>query len=157
MTDEYRSAIKTKRGRHGGGTWVHPYMAMDFLIWAEPRLKMEMYRILFEDHPNIVVELLEWSQHYPKNEKDMSGYIYLIQEGDTSKFKVGFTIDLVQRIESHKISNCNKLKYVAYKYVDNAKEVESQIKNEIFKFNISGEWYKLGDKEILPLLKKYFM
>lgn len=156
MVDTFKPAIKTKRGRYGRGKWVHPYVALDFLQWAEPRVKIEIYRRLIESNPNIIIELMKWSQSLPKNEKDLGGYIYLIQEGASFKYKVGTTKDLDGRISAHKTSNCNDLNYVAYKYVDNAIMIESNIKKEFNKYKISGEWFKLDDTSLKLLIVKYF-
>lgn len=156
MANSFRPMVKTKRGRHGGGTYVHPYIALDFLQWLEPRVKIEIYKRLFEANPNVVIELMEWTQSLPKNEKDLGGYIYLIQEGKSSKYKVGMTKNLDNRITTHKVSNCNNLNYVAYKYVDDALSIETKIKEEFNKYKISGEWFKFEDLQLKVLITKYF-
>jgi hypothetical protein len=33
------SVIETKRGKNGG-TWVHPYLFLDFAMWLNPRFKL---------------------------------------------------------------------------------------------------------------------
>lgn len=46
--------IKTKRGRHGGGTWTHVYILLDAASRMDADFKVKMFDILVEQR------LLEW-------------------------------------------------------------------------------------------------
>jgi len=37
-------AIKTKRGRYGGGTYAHKYVAMKFAMWLSPEFELEVIK-----------------------------------------------------------------------------------------------------------------
>ena len=37
-------ALKTKRGRHGGGTYAHKYVAMKFAMWLSPEFELEVIK-----------------------------------------------------------------------------------------------------------------
>lgn len=43
------SVVKTSRGRVNGGTWMHPYLFIDFAMWLSPELKLQCMKWL-SDH-----------------------------------------------------------------------------------------------------------
>lgn len=40
----FQPAVRTKRGRHGGGTYAHKYVAMEFAMWLSPEFKLEVMK-----------------------------------------------------------------------------------------------------------------
>lgn len=40
----FQPAIRSKRGRHGGGTYAHKYVAMEFAMWLSPEFKLEVMK-----------------------------------------------------------------------------------------------------------------
>lgn len=43
-TQKFKPAIKTKRGRHNGGTYAHKYVAMKFAMWLSPEFELEVIK-----------------------------------------------------------------------------------------------------------------
>jgi hypothetical protein len=42
LEETMKALIVTKRGRHGGGTWIHPKLAITFARWLSPELAVWM-------------------------------------------------------------------------------------------------------------------
>lgn len=55
------SLLKTKAGRHGGGTWFHPKLAVAFARWLDVRFAiwcdMQIEKILHSQTPNVLKSL----------------------------------------------------------------------------------------------------
>jgi hypothetical protein len=43
-TQRFKPAIKTKRGRHGGGSYAHKLVAMKFAMWLSPEFELEVIK-----------------------------------------------------------------------------------------------------------------
>ena len=43
-TSDFSPIIITKRGRYGGGTYAHRYIAMEFAMWLSPEFKLEVIK-----------------------------------------------------------------------------------------------------------------
>jgi Meiotically up-regulated gene 113 len=70
-----------------------------------------------------------------------TGFIYFLQVGDTSIYKVGRTVDLQKRIESLQTGNHEKLKLNFCIYCLNVEVLEVLIHKELQTVNIRGEFF----------------
>jgi hypothetical protein len=60
--------IKTKRGANGG-TWLHPYLAIDLALHISPKFKVEVYGWLYD-------ELLKYRNFSGDSYKKMAGALW---------------------------------------------------------------------------------
>lgn len=42
------SAYLTSRGKHSGGTWMHPLMFIDFAMWINPAFKVKVLKFVYD-------------------------------------------------------------------------------------------------------------
>lgn len=68
MKNQYGEVIITKRGAKGS-TWVHPYICIDLALSIDPKLKIEVYKWLFD-------ELLKYRNQSGDSYKKMCGFLY---------------------------------------------------------------------------------
>lgn len=153
---DFKKAIKTKRGKYGGGTYAHPTLALDFLLWCDPRLKPYLYLKIQDQIPELIKYLVEISQTLPPLDNKRAGYLYLIQNEESDKFKIGVTANLDERLKSLQTANPNKLNYILYKFYENAYEIEREAHLYLESNKISGEWFILTDEELKRVCNFYF-
>lgn len=48
MKNQFGEVIITKKGREGS-TWLHPYICIDLALSIDPKLKIEVYKWLFDE------------------------------------------------------------------------------------------------------------
>ena len=46
-TKERNSVVIQKRGKNGG-TWMHPYLFIDFAMWINPKFKLDVIRFVYD-------------------------------------------------------------------------------------------------------------
>lgn len=68
LEKEFGKVIIAKRGQHGG-TWVHPYLAIDLALAISPTLKIEVYKWLHD-------ELLKYRNFSGNSYKKMAGALW---------------------------------------------------------------------------------
>lgn len=71
-----QKVIISGRGR-GHHTWVHPYIFIDLALWINPKLKIEVYKWLF-DH------LIEYRNRSGDSYKKMSGALFMTISNKTN-------------------------------------------------------------------------
>lgn len=49
------SIMTTKRGKHGG-TWMHPYLFIDFAMWLSPEFKVKVVRWVYDNLISLRIE-----------------------------------------------------------------------------------------------------
>jgi hypothetical protein len=69
MEAQFGNVIETKRG-YNGATWMHPYICIDLALSIEPKLKVEVYKWLYD-------ELLKHRNNSGDSYKKMYGGLYL--------------------------------------------------------------------------------
>ena len=69
MAKEYGKVIETKKGVNGG-TWLHPFIAIDLALAIDPKLKIEVYKWLYD-------ELLKYRNNSGDSYKKMSGALFV--------------------------------------------------------------------------------
>ena len=68
LEGQFGTVIKSRRGKHGG-TWMHPYLFIDLALAISPKLKIEVYRWLYD-------ELLKYRNDSGDSYKRMAGAIW---------------------------------------------------------------------------------
>lgn len=74
MKAQFGEVVVTKKGRDGS-TWLHPYICIDLALSIDPKLKIEVYKWLFD-------ELLKFRNESGDSYKKMCGFLF---ENCTSK------------------------------------------------------------------------
>lgn len=41
--------FKTGRGKYSGGTWMHPYLFIDFAMWLNPTFKLQVIKFVYDE------------------------------------------------------------------------------------------------------------
>lgn len=41
--------FKIGRGKHSGGTWMHPYLFIDFAMWLNPTFKLQVIKFVYDE------------------------------------------------------------------------------------------------------------
>ena len=81
------------------------------------------------------------------NNKDLTGYIYLVKDNDV--IKIGKTRDCyLKRINTLKTANIN-IKIISVFYIDNYSALEKDLHNMYNDKRVGGEWFKLTQQDII--------
>jgi len=83
LEKEFDNVQITKRGANGG-SWLHPYLAIDLALAISPKLKIEVYKWLYD-------ELLKYRNNSGDSYKKMAGALYENSK-NKSKFHRGMSI-----------------------------------------------------------------
>lgn len=81
MKTQFGEVVVTKKGRDGS-TWLHPYICIDLALSIDPKLKIEVYKWLFD-------ELLKFRNDSGDSYKKMCGFLF-----DNCKSKTTFHRDI---------------------------------------------------------------
>lgn len=68
MKAQFGEVVVTKKGRDGS-TWLHPYICIDLALSIDPKLKIEVYKWLFD-------ELLKFRNESADSYKKMCGFLF---------------------------------------------------------------------------------
>jgi hypothetical protein len=150
-------AIISKRGRYGG-TYVHPLLAVDFMLWRDPRaeLKLMVYEAALKTDPDLIKHLIEKSEELGPVEDCKKSYLYLIRDGNSNHYKIGISEYPKDRLKCLQIGNKTELKLIACCVHDNARKTEESIHNMLKEFKINGEWFELNEDMIVYILREYY-
>ena len=77
--------------------------------------------------------------------------VYFIKEGDDDIFKVGYTGNLIERLETLQVGNSRNLSVYKTIICNSASFYEKFIHHKIQKYHIKGEWYRLS-KDLIDSL-----
>jgi hypothetical protein len=86
----------------------------------------------------------QWGSNvFPPLENVDECTVYFLREYGTSRVKVGFTNNLLHRTRTHQCGNAGML-IVEYKHkTKHYRTLEKNIKNDLARFRIRGEWFNL--------------
>jgi len=97
--------------------------------------------------------------HSPNQSYCPAGFVYIIQSGRDSYYKVGFSAANPQRrLASMQVSTPEELTLVYYIESDRAATIEKLIHSMLRNNHIRGEWFNLDDRDLAWLktkLKKF--
>lgn len=83
----------------------------------------------------------------------MSGYVYIVKNGNNN-YKIGYTnSDIDKRIDSLKTSSDSRIELVFYFVSDDPAALEKKLHNEFSKRRIKGEWFHLYEHDIIKISK----
>ena len=77
------------------------------------------------------------------NSKNEFGYIYIVRIGTSNKCKIGFSNNIIKRVNSFKTTLGNNLVLDGFIYCENYSSVEKNIHLKLSQNKIHGEWFKL--------------
>lgn len=83
------------------------------------------------------------SEIHSTNTKEGFGYIYIVRVGKTKKCKIGFSTNIIKRINSFKTTLGNNLILDGFIYCKNYSELEKEIHSKLVQYRIHGEWFNL--------------
>lgn len=81
-------------------------------------------------------------------------YIYLIQNQESSKYKIGVSKNPQKRIQQLQTGSGEKLKLIHTFETNNARKVESALHNKYLHFKTIGEWFDLSLSEEVVFLQE---
>jgi hypothetical protein len=61
----------TSRGKHNGGTWMHPMLFIDFAMWINPSFKYEVIKFVYD-------QMIKYRNEAGDAYKELSAAIYTI-------------------------------------------------------------------------------
>ena len=133
----FKSAIKFLRRNYSEGT--------DFVVQRNP-VPNQWGGALKQDllvSENALKKWMKYKTSILKPKKAENGFVYFIHEhNDLTQFKVGFSVDLKQRLTTLQMGNPRDL--IIYKTIPNcsmAKEKEMQ--DYFASYHMRGEWYRI--------------
>lgn len=90
LQSQYGEVIKSKKGKTGE-RWVHPYVLIDIALNINPKLKVEMYKWIFD-------ELIKARNNSGDSYKIMAGALY-VNTTNKSQFHLGIskTAELIKQ------------------------------------------------------------
>ena len=90
LKSQYGEVIKSKKGKTGE-RWVHPYVLIDIALNINPKLKVEMYKGIFD-------ELIKARNNSGDSYKIMAGSLY-VNTTNKSQFHLGIskTAELIKQ------------------------------------------------------------
>ena len=82
-----------------------------------------------------------------KSNKENRGYVYLIKVSHSNMVKIGMSVNLTTRLNSHR-QNLNSILYlVGYVYTFDYQKLEKEIHKKYYSRRESGEWFDIADEE----------
>jgi len=109
---------------------------------------LEMWKMLFNNFDETKNNVYQ-----PVRMKRNRDYIYVAREGDTNRYKIGWTTNPEiekKRLSQMQTSNSNILTII-YSFDVTSKAVEKALHNYFSDYNIHREWFELSEKDIKNL------
>jgi len=76
------------------------------------------------------------------NKQKIIGYIYILSKSDTDNVKVGYTINLSNRLSNYKTSNDCEVKYLFTYKTKHYIKLEKYIHEKLKDIKVKGEWFE---------------
>lgn len=106
MKVQYGEVVTTKKGRDGS-TWLHPYICIDLALSIDPKLKIEVYKWLFD-------ELLKFRNDSGDSYKLMCGFLFDNYQSKTTFHKyiptVATQIQLACKVKDWQLATEDQLR-----------------------------------------------
>lgn len=84
-----------------------------------------------------------------------SAIVYLINARGTSRYKIGFTVNMNARLSALQTGNHVDIYVVACMFVDNAADTELKLHTKWKEFRVGGEWFDIPINYAVALLKDF--
>lgn len=144
--------IDTRRGNNGG-TFIHPYLFVKFLIWLNPKAEIDIIKSVcdeFKDNNNNGFGRIFPSYTSLKTDNQKRHYKTYILLSNNGQCKIGRSINISKRIKQ--IATCNPNLIGAY-IID--RDIENELHIKYINNNINGEWFSLSKFQLLYLKNKH--
>ena len=133
----FNNAIKFLRRNYSEGT--------DFVVQRNP-VPNQWGGALKQDllvSENALKNWMQYKKSILKPKKAENGFVYFIHEhNDLTQFKVGFSVDLKQRLTTLQMGNPRDL--IVYKTIPNSSMTkEKEMQDYFASYHIRGEWYRI--------------
>jgi hypothetical protein len=124
-------------------------MEKDQLKTALRKHTMDMFQKSFYDNltDKIFSELVK--------EKNNYGYVYFIRIKGTSKCKIGFANNLINRLNAFKTTLGDNIQLDGFIYSDMYKEIENELHKKNIESHIHREWFSLSLKQVSEIIDSY--
>lgn len=76
------------------------------------------------------------------------GYVYLIEDQDNKRYKIGVTRNLEKRLRNLQTGNSNKIKLIESFLTEYPFRLETMLHNKFKQFHHYNEWYELDEANI---------
>lgn len=80
-------------------------------------------------------------------------FVYLIQNLETSKYKIGVSKNPQKRIKQLQTGSGEELKLISVYETENARKIESALHNKFLMYKTNGEWFEFGISEEVDFTK----
>lgn len=80
-TKERNSVVLQSRGKNGG-TWMHPYLFIDFSMWINPRFKLDVIRFVYD-------QLIEFRHSAGDNYKGLTSAVTMFSNVNYAQIAKG--------------------------------------------------------------------
>jgi hypothetical protein len=128
-------------------------------------LLVQYYKSQYVDHkvavnellsmPKVVIHTREQSVKYMEaqlTQRSATGIVYFIhEEGDLTRFKIGWAYNLKTRLAELQIASWRELKCLKFIYCQQPSIVESMVHEEVSDHLIRGEWYAISQDDVMRL------
>lgn len=85
-----------------------------------------------------------------------NGYIYIIQQGKSDYYKIGYTTkEVTKRLADLQTGNPEVLHIVSYHHVDDRRKTERILHEIAGKYHYRGEWFFIPKKEVIRFIQHY--
>ncbi|RLI55287.1 MAG: hypothetical protein DRP09_10195 [Candidatus Thorarchaeota archaeon] len=140
-----KSVAKKSRGK-GGGTWLHPFLFMDFAMWLSPEFKLQAIKWLYD---NLIKYRRDSGSHYVRMQAAMKAH-YIERYGEEPP-ETEKPEDNLYRREARMIREFVGLeKGVSW---DNATEYQLGLRNVLEVMNIKAHEKKLLRSQRMAILR----
>lgn len=128
---------------------MYKQMEKDQLKTALRKHTMDMFQKSFYDNltDKIFSELVK--------EKNNYGYVYFIRIKGTSKCKIGFANNLINRLNAFKTTLGDNIQLDGFIYSDMYKEIENELHKKNIESHIHREWFSLSLKQVSEIIDSY--
>lgn len=79
---------------------------------------------------------------------DRSGFVYLIRCGETNRYKIGISKNVLGRVETLQTGNPEKLHVVCYFPAIDAQAKEQELHKHYEEKQVMREWFELTEKDV---------
>lgn len=123
--------VVVKTGR-GGGTWVHPKLAIKLARWISVDFELWMDQ-----------NIMPYNLVSPQSNKDTSGFIYLAQSSCTHYYKIGMSKQPYKRMKSLQSGSPLEIILIHRIFTLDMVALEKALHEYYNAYWLRGEWFEL--------------
>lgn len=139
LTDgDKKLTYSTNKGRAGSETWIHPAIAIKLATRLDPKLEVA-FALHLSQKKDISTEWIK--ENGTPKEKDLSGFVYLVQATKTNFYKIGLSKDPLKRLSSIQTGTPFEVKIIHRLYSLNCVLLEKALHDYYQAYWLRGEWF----------------